>query len=93
MWDDTVYRTQENFVQAVQWTGDNYRAILSFVQRVASPVYIDVRDQDLRFFGPAENRRLTIGDWVIRTVQGDLTWCPISLFPLAFTSTGAETNA
>jgi hypothetical protein len=86
MWDDTVYTTQGTYIKAVQWTGGNFARIVMFVQSSPNFPYVDTRGDCLRIFGQEETGLLHPGDWLIRTLQGELVACPKKLFALVFIS-------
>lgn len=87
MWDDSVYTTTGTYIQAIQWTGSNFSQIIKFVQSVADYPYVDKRGEELRIFGPENISTLLPGDWLLRTLQGQLLSCSAALFPIVFTTT------
>ena len=71
-----LYRKKPVFIEAIQWTGDNWLEVCKFAK--TKHIYIDERGlfveklQGEIVFDP--------GDWVIRDVEGALSSCKPDVF-------------
>ena len=74
-------------IQAVQWTGRNYDAIIDFAGE-ANVVYVD----HYRFIltGNRGNNVVETSDWVIKGLCGELYPCPDNIFIQSFAEVSSE---
>ena len=80
------YRKKPVVIEAIQWTGDNIRAVSEFMAP-EMPVYMGefANADELIGIDTLEGRMVAqTGDWIIRGVQGELYPCKPDIFDATY---------
>jgi hypothetical protein len=81
------FRKRPVVIQAVQWTGNNLRAVIDFIglhpsaEKWTWPEYeAVVREKGLKIFTLEGPLMASVGDWIIQGVQGECYPCKPDVF-------------
>lgn len=81
------FRKKPVVIEAVQWTGDNLRAVIDFTglhpsaQQWSWDEYSDVvKNEGLKIFTIEGAMLANIGDWIIKGVKGEFYPCKPDIF-------------
>lgn len=74
------YRKRPVVVEAHRWTGDNWPDFLLFIIARGGDVFMDPRSSDLIIETLEGQMRATVGDWIIRGVEGEFYPCKPGIF-------------
>jgi len=82
------YRKKPIVVDAIRWTGDNGRDICSrwilSVMPIAEGCYLTLYDGKMAINTLAGEMNVSVGDWVIRGVAGELYPCDPAVFEASY---------
>lgn len=84
------YRKKPVVIEAVQWTGDNYNEICTFMGKY--PSYIDSNRKDLLIETLEGDYIASEGDFIIKGVQGEFYPCKPDIFETTYEEVGGEDN-
>ena len=81
------FRKKPVVIEAIQWTGDNLEAIITFtglndsVKDMPWDEYdVFVKDKGLKIFTLEGPLMASVGDWIIKGIQGEFYPCKPDIF-------------
>lgn len=84
------YRKKPIEVEAIQWTGDNERAIYAWEEEFLRAPNLVVRPEGFIYVHTLEgSMRAQKGDWIIRGVNGEVYPCKPDIFEATYGSVDA----
>lgn len=81
------YRKKPIVIEALEWSGDNLLEIIKFTGQNTSASHLKwedyerlVREEGLKIFNSEGTLKASIGDWIIKGVNGEVYPCPADVF-------------
>lgn len=85
------FRKKPVVIEAIQWRGDNLREVIAFTGRHQSATLRSwahfedvVRREGLKIFTLEGHHMASVGDWIIRGVQGEFYPCKPDIFEATY---------
>lgn len=89
-----VFRKKPVEIQAIQWTGENFEALLQFVVDDSLYFGMDENDEitDLFIATLEGEMKANVGDWIIRGLKGEYYPCSSEVFAMSYDKVELESN-
>ena len=82
------FRKKPVVIEAMQWNGDNSQEIAAFMNKTILSDWID----DILIITLEGTMKASLGDWIIRGVNGELYPCKPDIFEKTYESVDSEAS-